>query len=122
MIPRFCGHNCTLNGRPVLVRRIPYAFAALLFIAATVCAQFKAPSPPDKDLAAEVDIVLADEQSDLVLATRSIAALKRLENMVLVYQSLADFEANGKLARVSFEALNEELRSVTAEVEPLLLK
>ena len=120
MIPRFCGHNCTLNGRLVLLRRIPWAVAAVLFLAATVFAQFKAPSPPDNDLAAETNISLAEEQSDLILATRTIAALKRLENMVLVYDSLADFEANGKLARVSFEDFNKEVRSVIKEVERLI--
>jgi hypothetical protein len=54
------------------------------------------------------------------LAARSIAAVKRLEKDVLVYRSLGDFEANGRLARVSFEAFQNDLQEVTAEVEPML--
>lgn len=54
------------------------------------------------------------------LAARSIAAVKQLEKDVLVYRSLGEFEANGKLARVSFEAFTDNLTNVTAEVEPML--
>ena len=54
------------------------------------------------------------------LAARSIAAVKRLEKDVLVYRSLGEFEANGRLARVSFDAFTENLTKVTAEVEPML--
>lgn len=54
------------------------------------------------------------------LAARSISAVKRLEKDVLVYRSLGEFEANGKLARVSFEAFTDNLNKVTAEVEPML--
>jgi hypothetical protein len=54
------------------------------------------------------------------LAARSIAAVKRLEKEVLIYRSLGEFEANGRIARVSFEAFTENLNRVTAEVEPLL--
>jgi hypothetical protein len=57
-----------------------------------------------------------------ILAARSIAALKRLEEDVLVYRSLGDFEANGRLARVSFETFQNDLREVTAEVEPMLAR
>jgi hypothetical protein len=54
------------------------------------------------------------------LAARSITAVKRLEKDVLVYRSLGEFEANGRLARVSFEVFQNDLQEVTAEVEPLL--
>jgi hypothetical protein len=54
------------------------------------------------------------------LAERSIAAVKRLEKDVLVYRSLGEFESNGKLARVPFEAFTDNLTRVTAEVEPML--
>src|SRR6266849_10889176 len=57
---------------------------------------------------------------DQILTARAIAALKRLDRDVLVYRSLGDFEENGKLARVSFEAFRNDLGGVTAEVEPLL--
>jgi hypothetical protein len=56
----------------------------------------------------------------LTLAGRSLAALKRLERDVLVYRSLGDFEANGKLARVSYQVFRKDLTEVSAEVEPLL--
>jgi hypothetical protein len=62
----------------------------------------------------------ADATDERILAARSIAALRRLDNDVLVYRSLGDFEANGKLARVSFEAFTDDLNKVTAEVEPVL--
>jgi len=57
---------------------------------------------------------------EMVLASRSIVALKRLEKDVLVYRSLGEFEANGKLARVSYQAFRNDLNEVSAEVEPLL--
>lgn len=58
-----------------------------------------------------------DDQSRAALA---IAALKRLESGVLVYRSLGDFEADGRLARVSFEVFSSDLHEVAAEVAPLL--
>ena len=66
---------------------------------------------------AQAEKLAPDENS---LATRSIAAVKRLDKDVLVYRSLGEFEANGRLARVSFEAFTEDLGNVVAEVEPML--
>jgi hypothetical protein len=57
---------------------------------------------------------------EMVLASRSLVALKRLEKDVLVFRSLGDFEANGKLARVSYQAFRNDLNEVSAEVEPLI--
>lgn len=57
---------------------------------------------------------------DLALATRAMTALKRLDSDVLVYRSLGEFEANGRLARVSFEAFANDLQAVTTEVEAIL--
>jgi hypothetical protein len=57
---------------------------------------------------------------DQMLAARAISALKRLDRDVLVYRSLGEFEAGGKLARVSFETFRNDLGEVTAEVAPLL--
>jgi hypothetical protein len=54
------------------------------------------------------------------LAARGIAAVKRLEKDVVVYRSLGEFEASGRLARVSFEVFQNDLREVTGEVEPML--
>ena len=64
-----------------------------------------------------IETKLTDE---MVLAARSMLALKRLEKDVLVYRSLGDFVANGKLAKVSYQAFRNDLNEVTAEVEPIL--
>lgn len=61
------------------------------------------------------------EQSDEIdLAARSMFALKRLEKDVLIYRSLGEFEANGKLARVSYQAFRNDLNEVSSEVESIL--
>lgn len=53
---------------------------------------------------------------------RAIAALKRLEKEVIVYRSLADFQENGKLARVSLQTFQVELSEVTREVQPVIMR
>ena len=63
---------------------------------------------------------LTETSDDSLLAMRATAALKRLEKDVLIYRSLGDFEENGKLARVTFEAFKNDLQEVSCEVEPLL--
>jgi hypothetical protein len=65
---------------------------------------------------------IESEVTDEILAARSMVALKRLEKDVLVYRSLGEFEANGKLARVSYQAFRNDLNEVTGEVEPLLAR
>ena len=57
---------------------------------------------------------------DRILAARAIAALRRLEDDVITYPSLGDFEAGGKLARVPLETFQSHLQEATAEVEPML--
>ena len=64
----------------------------------------------------------AAEQNDIVLANRAIAALKQLQAKVIVYRSLQDFEANGRLGRVSLDTFRADLDSVSAEVEPILVQ
>jgi hypothetical protein len=66
--------------------------------------------------------VEGEASEEIILAARSIFALKRLEKEVLVYRSIGDFEANGKLARVSYQAFTNDLHEVTAEVEPMLAR
>ena len=61
-----------------------------------------------------------ETNSDQVGAERAIAALKRLDRDVIICRSLAEFEADGKLARVSFQAFANDLQAVTTEVEPML--
>ena len=52
--------------------------------------------------------------------TKAIAALKRLDEDVIVYRSLGDFEDGHKLARVPLRTFEQELQLVNAELQPLL--
>jgi len=61
-----------------------------------------------------------EPSDEIALAARSMFALTRLEKDVLIYRSLGDFEANGKLARVSYQAFRNDLKEVSSEVEPML--
>jgi hypothetical protein len=62
----------------------------------------------------------ATENNNYALAARAIGALRRLENHALVYRSLGEFEANNKLARVSFDTFRTDLQNVSAEIEAIL--
>lgn len=66
------------------------------------------------------DRVESKQADEIALAARSMFALKRLEKDVLIYRSLGDFEANGKLARVSYQAFRNDLNEVSNEVEAML--
>jgi hypothetical protein len=66
------------------------------------------------------DRVESKQANEIALAARSMFALKRLEKDVLIYRSLGDFEANGKLARVSYQAFRNDLNEVSSEVEAML--
>ena len=57
---------------------------------------------------------------DRIFAARAIAALRRLQDDVITYRSLGDFEAGGKLARVPLETFQSHLRETTTEVESML--
>jgi len=50
----------------------------------------------------------------------AIDALRRLQADVIIYRSLADFEAGGRLARVPLPIFEARLREVSAELESLL--
>lgn len=50
----------------------------------------------------------------------AMAALKRLEKLVIVYRSLGDFEAEPKLAHVPLPVFERELLEVSQEIEPEL--
>ena len=83
----------------------------------------RALSLKQNDTAFEIPVTLpneTDQHSELTKASRAIAALKRLQNDVLIYRSLGEFEANGKMARVSYETFQNELQEVLDEVEPIL--
>ena len=51
---------------------------------------------------------------------KAIAALKRLENDVIVYRSLADFQESGKLAHVSLQTFQQDLSEVTRELQSFI--
>ena len=53
-------------------------------------------------------------------AAQAIALLSKLQDDVIVYRSLGDFEEQEKLARVSFETFQNHLRATSMAVEPLL--
>ena len=68
-----------------------------------------------------VELTTATSASDdRVFAAHAITALRRLEDDVIIYHSLGDFEAGGKLARVSLETFQNDLQAVTGEVESTL--
>jgi len=60
------------------------------------------------------------ETSSLDSNARAIAALKRLDQDVIVYRSLADFEDGRKLSLVSLITFERHLSEVCAEMTPLL--
>ena len=98
------------------------ALVILLFVSAVAHSQSvaRAKHLSSTDSLISESKIETEATDERILAARSITALKRLDNEVLVYRSLGDFEANGRLARVSFEAFQNDLQEVTAEVEPLL--
>src|SRR6185436_6830844 len=51
---------------------------------------------------------------------RALNALKRLETNVMVYRSLGQFEADGRLARVTLPTFEAELAKVNTELRSLL--
>ena len=78
--------------------------------------------PPYANPISKSGIKRSDDRGDRVIEARVIAALKRLDQDVLVYHSFGDFEETGKLARVSFETFRNDLQDVTSEVEPILFR
>jgi hypothetical protein len=64
----------------------------------------------------------AVSNDDRFLAAQALSSMEQLESDVIVYRSLGDFEATGKLTRVSFETFQNDLCAASAEVEPILLR
>ncbi|HEY5884293.1 MAG TPA: hypothetical protein VIT88_06365 [Pyrinomonadaceae bacterium] len=58
--------------------------------------------------------------TDLTLAACMVATIKRLESDVLVYSSLGDFEADGRLGVIPFEVFQTNLKEIIAELAPIL--
>lgn len=99
----------------------------VLVIILLICAVAYGQSVARANQRRTTDSLISESKSEFeatderILAARSITALKRLNSEVLVYRSLGEFEANGRLARVSFAAFTDDLGKVTGEVEPILL-
>jgi hypothetical protein len=64
-----------------------------------------------------LDDIALERRIDQMLATRLIESLKVLESEVIIYHSLGEFEATGKLARVPFAVFKTELQRVSADAE-----
>ena len=65
--------------------------------------------------------IIEDATADQVVAARAIFLLKRLDNDVIVYESLADFEESGALARVPLETFQRDLLEITPELQKLVM-
>ena len=59
---------------------------------------------------------------DRTSAAQAILALRKLDDDVIVYGSLGEFEANGKLARVSLPKFESDFELAVTQVEPLLAR
>lgn len=57
--------------------------------------------------------------ADQVLATRALLLLKRLDDDVIVYRSLGEFQEGEKLARVSLDDFKRHLQEASTEVESI---
>ena len=90
-----------------LILALPFFCLASAFAQAQTFAPTSQRTPP----------IIEDATADQVLAARAISLLKRLDDDVIVYRSLGEFEESGKLARVSFETFIGDLREVTGEVQ-----
>ena len=62
----------------------------------------------------------SSDVNDRANAGRAIEQLKRLKDDVIVYRSLGAFEESGKLARVSLQTFEDDLRQVSIEMESIL--
>lgn len=110
------------------MKRILFAFLISQFaMQISASGQFKGPSPLTSGCPlSKAEVVTSqlrnepEQSDDVILAARAIAALRRLDDKVLVYRSLGDFEADGRLALVPLEVFKNDLQKVTAEVEPII--
>jgi hypothetical protein len=65
--------------------------------------------------------IIEDATADQVVGARAIFLLKRLDDDVIVYESLADFEESGTLARVPLETFQRDLLEITPELQKLVV-
>jgi hypothetical protein len=64
--------------------------------------------------------LVSANDNDRVAAIRAITALSQLDNDVIVYRSLGEFEAGRKLASVSLATFQAHLHEATGEIESIL--
>ena len=64
--------------------------------------------------------IIEDATADQVVGARAIFLLKRLDDDVIVYDSVGNFEASGTMARVSFETFQRDLFDITPELQKLV--
>ena len=89
---------------------MPRPLTVLLFIlVACTCAQAQRTHP-----------LVNTTDNDRIVARRAINALSQLDNDVIVYRSLGEFEEGRKLASVSLATFQAHLRAATDEVEAVL--
>ena len=96
----------TFSYRRLMPRKLTFLF---IILAACTCAQAQRTKP-----------LVSANDNERVAATRAIAALSQLDKDVIVYRSLAEFEAGRKLASVSLATFQAHLREATDEVESIL--
>ena len=91
--------------------RLSLALSSLSVLLISTAAHGQSLARPNRSL---------NEMSSRDVSAKTIAALKRLDDDVIVYRSFADLEDGRKLARVSLRAFEQELLEVNTEVQPLL--
>ena len=88
----------------------------ILFLAVFACVQAQSGSRLEQAAAGQSTKLAGDNYA----VERALTALKRLHDDVFVYQSLGEFEATQKLARVPYETFQAHLLKAAAEVEGAL--
>jgi hypothetical protein len=91
------------------------SLALLIILGLCAIAQGQSLTPRSIPSSTSVDEGTADQ----VLATRAMLLLKRLDDDVIVHQSLAEFEESGKLARVSLDEFKSHLAEARVELESI---
>ena len=92
------------------------SLALLILCVVCVVAHGQSLARPNRDNAK----VIEDATADQVIAAQAILLLKQLDDNVIVYNSLREFEEKRQLARVPFETFVHHLNEVRTEVEDLV--
>jgi hypothetical protein len=74
----------------------------------------------DDELANELRLMREERKLDAMLARKALEALKELQDEVVVYRSLGEFEEGRALARVSFDSFTAHLQRTSPVVKHLL--